>query len=134
MNVEIEAEAALFPEKEYRNGIFVAVCSDLSLILCKVFRILAGLCLLWICLIFCCLFMIYDDLCLIMTSLWSCATYLGYLLASACSYLCVYLVLPIFLYLCWPLPALTSVCFCAAYSGYLLASVCSDLCLFVLPI
>jgi hypothetical protein len=25
MNVEIEAEAALFPEKEYINGIFVAV-------------------------------------------------------------------------------------------------------------
>ncbi len=25
MNVEIGAEAALFPEKEYRNGIFVAV-------------------------------------------------------------------------------------------------------------
>ncbi len=27
MNVEIEAEAALFPEKEYINGIFVAVWS-----------------------------------------------------------------------------------------------------------
>jgi hypothetical protein len=26
MNVEIGAEAALFPEKEYLNGIFVAVC------------------------------------------------------------------------------------------------------------
>jgi hypothetical protein len=26
MNVEIGAEAALFPEKEYINGIFVAVC------------------------------------------------------------------------------------------------------------
>ncbi len=26
MNVEIEAEAMLFPEKEYINGIFVAVC------------------------------------------------------------------------------------------------------------
>jgi hypothetical protein len=25
MNVKIEAEAALFPEKEYINGIFVAV-------------------------------------------------------------------------------------------------------------
>jgi hypothetical protein len=25
MNLEIGAEAALFPEKEYRNGIFVAV-------------------------------------------------------------------------------------------------------------
>jgi hypothetical protein len=25
MNVEIEAEAALFPEKEYKNGIAVAV-------------------------------------------------------------------------------------------------------------
>jgi hypothetical protein len=25
MNVEIEAEAALFPEKEYINGIFIAV-------------------------------------------------------------------------------------------------------------
>jgi hypothetical protein len=27
MNVEIETEAAQFPEKEYINGIFVAVCS-----------------------------------------------------------------------------------------------------------
>ncbi len=27
MNVEIGAEAALFPEKEYINGIFVAVSS-----------------------------------------------------------------------------------------------------------
>ena len=27
MNVEIGAEAALFPEKEYTNGIAVAVCS-----------------------------------------------------------------------------------------------------------
>jgi hypothetical protein len=27
MNVEIGAEAALFPEKEYISGIFVAVCS-----------------------------------------------------------------------------------------------------------
>ncbi len=26
MSVEIGAEAALFPEKEYINGIFVAVC------------------------------------------------------------------------------------------------------------
>jgi hypothetical protein len=26
MNVEIGAEAALFPEKEYISGIFVAVC------------------------------------------------------------------------------------------------------------
>jgi hypothetical protein len=26
MNVEIGAEAALFPEKEYIKGIFVAVC------------------------------------------------------------------------------------------------------------
>jgi hypothetical protein len=26
MNVEIGAESALFPEKEYRNGIFIAVC------------------------------------------------------------------------------------------------------------
>jgi hypothetical protein len=26
MNVEIRAEAALFPEKEYISGIFVAVC------------------------------------------------------------------------------------------------------------
>ncbi len=26
MNVEIGAEAALFPEKEYTNGIAVAVC------------------------------------------------------------------------------------------------------------
>jgi hypothetical protein len=29
MNVEIGAEAALFPEKEYINGIFVAVYSKL---------------------------------------------------------------------------------------------------------
>jgi hypothetical protein len=29
MNVEIGAEAALFPEKEYVKGIFVAVCFDL---------------------------------------------------------------------------------------------------------
>jgi hypothetical protein len=27
MNVEIGAEAALFPEKEYTNGIAVAVCT-----------------------------------------------------------------------------------------------------------
>ncbi len=27
MNVEIGAEAALFPDKEYISGIFVAVCS-----------------------------------------------------------------------------------------------------------
>jgi hypothetical protein len=27
MNVEIGAEAALFPEKEYISGIFVSVCS-----------------------------------------------------------------------------------------------------------
>jgi hypothetical protein len=30
MNVEIGAEAALFPEKEYISGIFVAVHSRLS--------------------------------------------------------------------------------------------------------
>ncbi len=30
MNVEIGTEAAQFPEKEYINGIFVAVC-DISL-------------------------------------------------------------------------------------------------------
>jgi hypothetical protein len=28
MNVEIGAEAALFPEKEYIKGIFVAVCKE----------------------------------------------------------------------------------------------------------
>ncbi len=28
MNVEIGAEAALFPEKEYINGIFVTVCQE----------------------------------------------------------------------------------------------------------
>jgi hypothetical protein len=28
MNVEIGAKAALFPEKEYKKGIFVAVHSD----------------------------------------------------------------------------------------------------------
>jgi hypothetical protein len=27
MNVEIGAEAALFPEKDYINGIFVVVCT-----------------------------------------------------------------------------------------------------------
>ena len=32
MNVEIGAEAALFPEKEYISGIFVAVCSDLQVL------------------------------------------------------------------------------------------------------
>jgi len=31
MNVEIGAEAALFPEKKYINGIFVAVCGLLEL-------------------------------------------------------------------------------------------------------
>ncbi len=30
MNVEIGAEAALFPEKEYIYGIFVAVCGPSS--------------------------------------------------------------------------------------------------------
>jgi hypothetical protein len=30
MNVEIGAEAALFPEKEYISGIFVTVCVQLS--------------------------------------------------------------------------------------------------------
>ncbi len=30
MNVEIGAEAALFPEKEYKSGIFVAVQTDLN--------------------------------------------------------------------------------------------------------
>ncbi len=30
MNVEIGTEAAQFPEKEYINGIFLAVCSTLS--------------------------------------------------------------------------------------------------------
>ncbi len=30
MNVEIEAEAALFPEKEYINGIFVTVSGTAS--------------------------------------------------------------------------------------------------------
>jgi hypothetical protein len=32
MNVEIGAEAGLFPEKEYINGIFVAVYNVLSII------------------------------------------------------------------------------------------------------
>jgi hypothetical protein len=31
MNVEIGAEAALFPEKEYINGLSVAVCIQLKL-------------------------------------------------------------------------------------------------------
>ncbi len=31
MNVEIGAEAALFPEKEYINGIAVAVCLAMTL-------------------------------------------------------------------------------------------------------
>ncbi len=30
MNVETGAEAALFPEKDYISGIFVAVCSEQS--------------------------------------------------------------------------------------------------------
>jgi hypothetical protein len=30
MNVEIGAEFALFPEKEYISGIFVAVCNDME--------------------------------------------------------------------------------------------------------
>ncbi len=29
MNVEIGTEAAQFPEKEYINGIFIAVCTDI---------------------------------------------------------------------------------------------------------
>jgi hypothetical protein len=35
MNVEIGAEAALFPEKEYIKGIFVAVWGDPTTQLCK---------------------------------------------------------------------------------------------------
>ncbi len=35
MNVEIGAEAALFPEKEYMNGIAVAVLSKVRGIVCK---------------------------------------------------------------------------------------------------
>ncbi len=38
MNVEIGAEAALFPEKEYINGIAVAVCTMYILII-FIFRI-----------------------------------------------------------------------------------------------
>jgi hypothetical protein len=30
MNVEIGTEAAHFPEKEYKNGIFLAVCASLE--------------------------------------------------------------------------------------------------------
>jgi hypothetical protein len=30
MNVEIGTEAAQFPEKEYKNGIFLAVCASLE--------------------------------------------------------------------------------------------------------
>jgi hypothetical protein len=30
MNVEIGAEAAQFPEKEYINGVFIAVCVQCS--------------------------------------------------------------------------------------------------------
>jgi hypothetical protein len=33
MNVEIGAEAAIFPEKEYVSGIFVEVCLDKCLII-----------------------------------------------------------------------------------------------------
>ncbi len=36
MNVEIGAEAAQFLEKEYINGIFVAVCSIDSYMVCNV--------------------------------------------------------------------------------------------------
>ncbi len=39
MNVEIGAEAALFPEKEYINGIFVAVQSRRNELLFKTFRL-----------------------------------------------------------------------------------------------
>jgi hypothetical protein len=37
MNVEIGAEAALFPEKEYINGIFVAVWYAFVLVICRPF-------------------------------------------------------------------------------------------------
>jgi hypothetical protein len=37
MNVEIGTEAAQFPEKEYINGIFVAVCNTSTYI--RLFRI-----------------------------------------------------------------------------------------------
>ncbi len=37
MNLEIGAEAALFPEKEYISGIFVAVCLVYSNKNCEVF-------------------------------------------------------------------------------------------------
>jgi hypothetical protein len=39
MNVEIGTEAAQFPEKEYINGIFVAVCSHGRVCLKQVFNI-----------------------------------------------------------------------------------------------
>ncbi len=32
MNVEIGTETAQFPEKEYINGIFVAVCANIRII------------------------------------------------------------------------------------------------------
>jgi hypothetical protein len=35
MNVEIGAEAALFPEREYIKGIFVAVYPDCQILLCR---------------------------------------------------------------------------------------------------
>ncbi len=39
MNVEIGAEAALFPEKEYINGIAVAVYNNCSLLRAQVLRV-----------------------------------------------------------------------------------------------
>jgi hypothetical protein len=38
MSVEIGAEAALFPEKEYINGIFVAVCTPPILVASSSYR------------------------------------------------------------------------------------------------
>jgi hypothetical protein len=63
----------------------ISVSYDLSLILCYLFRIFAGLCLLWPLFD---LVLPFQDICWLLpalTSVWSCATYLGYLLASACS-------------------------------------------------
>ncbi len=44
MNVEIGAEAALFPEKEYISGIFFAVCTQNTVDRLLYFRLLIYVC------------------------------------------------------------------------------------------
>jgi hypothetical protein len=51
MNVEIGAEAALFPEKEYISGIFVAVCSDLQVLVFDGPYQRSTICLYWSCVV-----------------------------------------------------------------------------------